>query len=283
MARKGGEVGDGDATSAAVVSQPASSGFDRLSVILVAVVVVIGGTFGYAFRAYVSVRWEDADPLLWACWLGMLGLAARGASRRDLPLALVGLVGGGLIEAWGTRTGLWTYFTRETPPLFILPAWPMAALATARVAGLLRPRAPLAFRVTRPIYLLVCLLFFVTLLGFVAPSLERRDPLTLAALAAVVFTMATGRDRADDLRLFAAGCLVGFPLEYWGTTRACWVYWLGDTPPLASVLSHGFATVAFARGVWLLGRLLRSFAPSFFLVSPTPSSPQRVLPREVSR
>jgi hypothetical protein len=278
----------GDAeTTAHEVQAPSDRGeharFDRRSLVLVAIVVVIGGSFGFAFRAYVSVRWEDADPLLWACWLGMLGLAARGASRRDLPLSLVGLIGGGLIEAWGTRTGLWTYFTNETPPLFILPAWPMAALATARVAALLRSPAPLATRATKPTYFVVCGLFFVALLGFVAPSLAERNILTLAALAAVVFTMVTGRDRAEDLRLFAAGCLVGFPLEYWGTTRACWVYWLGETPPLASVLSHGFATVAFARGVWLLASIAGSFAPSFFLVSSLPSSPQRPTPREASR
>lgn len=280
MVPSGGDPGDGFEAEEGAPGprslEASRPGFDRRSLVLVAVVVLVGASFGYAFRAYVTFQWEDADPLLWACWLGMLGLAARGASRRDLPLALVGLVGGGLIEAWGTRTALWTYFTHETPPLFILPAWPMAALATARVAGLLRPHAPLALRATRPVYVGVCVGFFASLLGFVAPSLLERNILTLSALAAVVITMITGRDRGEDLRLFAAGCLVGLPLEYWGTTRACWAYWLGETPPLASVLSHGFATVAFARGVSFLSVLFGRLTPSFFLLPVTTDSPREV-------
>lgn len=227
-----------------------SRGFGRRSLVLVSIVIAVGGGFGYAFREHVSFRREDADPLLWACWLGMLGLAAWRASRRDLPLALVALVGGALIESWGTRSGLWAYFTGEKPPLFILPAWPMAALATDRVARVLAPRTPFASFAIDRWYGVGCVGFGVVLLGFARPGLGH--PLTWIALGAVLLTMLTGKDRAADVRLFAAGCLVGFPLELWGTTHGCWAYWDGGTPPIASVLSHGYATVAFHRGVSLL-------------------------------
>lgn len=225
-------------------------GFGRKSLVLVAIVVVVGGAFGYAFREHVSFRREDADPLLWGCWLGMLGLAAWRASRTDLPLAFVALVGGALIESWGTRSGLWAYFTGEMPPLFILPAWPMAALATDRVARLLAPRATFEVFAIARWYAVGCVGFAVVLFGFARPGLAH--PLTWLSFGAVLLTMLSGRDRAADVRLFAAGCLVGFPLELWGTTHGCWTYWDGGTPPLASVLSHGFATVAFHRGAHVL-------------------------------
>lgn len=246
-------------------------GFGRRSLVLVGVVLLVGATFGYAFREHVSFRREDADPLLWACWLTMLGLAAWQASRRDLPLAFVALCGGALIETWGTRSGLWAYFTGETPPLFILPAWPMAALATDRIARVLSPRTPfVSFAIDRW-YAAGCAGFGVVLLGFARPGLGH--PLTWLSLGAVLVTMLSGGDRRADVRLFAAGCAVGFPLELWGTTHGCWTYWSGGTPPIASVLSHGFATVAFHRGVALLRRLAARRARAGLASPPQESSP----------
>jgi hypothetical protein len=128
----------------------------------------------------------------------------------------------------------------------------MAALASERVARLLSPHTPFVGLPMGRIYAFGCVAFGVSLLGFVWPGMAH--PLTWLALACVLFTMLAGHDRARDVRLFAAGCLVGYPLELWGTTHGCWVYWNAGTPPLASVLSHGFATVAFARGVALVSR-----------------------------
>ena len=51
---------------------------------------------------------------------------------------------------------------------------------------------------------------------------------------------------------FTAGAAVGIFLEYWGTSRHCWTYWTKEIPPAEAVLAHGFASVAFARGVQLL-------------------------------
>ena len=40
---------------------------------------------------------------------------------------------------------------------------------------------------------------------------------------------------------------LGYFLELWGTTRACWTYYTLETPPLFAVLAHGLAAVAFWR------------------------------------
>jgi len=55
-----------------------------------------------------------------------------------------------------------------------------------------------------------------------------------------------------DMVLFIAGMSLGIFLEYWGTSRRCWVYYTGQVPPPVAVFAHGFASVAFARGVRLL-------------------------------
>ena len=59
-------------------------------------------------------------------------------------------------------------------------------------------------------------------------------------------------DRRLALLTFAAGAGLGYFLERWGTTRECWTYYTGQTPPLFAVLAHGMAAVAFWRARLLL-------------------------------
>jgi hypothetical protein len=68
----------------------------------------------------------------------------------------------------------------------------------------------------------------------------------------VVLVLATCRDFRVDLCRFAGGAALGYLLERWGTTRECWTYWSGGTPPLVAVLAHGFAAIAFLRAVDVL-------------------------------
>lgn len=237
----------------------AEPGFDRRSLRVLLLFLLIGTTAGVIWSEHVSFSLEDLDPLLGACWIGMAALAIyRVHPRRDAPLAAIAFAGGALIEAWGTRSGLWTYFTREQPPLFILPAWPAAALATERVAWLLERRLPPTLRLPWPkLYGISILLFALGLAWWTRPGWGH--PLTWVAWGCVAVTAWAGdpSNRRADLVRFAAGALVGIPLEYWGTSRACWTYWSGETPPPLAVLSHGFATVSFARGVSLLQMLVR--------------------------
>ncbi|RYE94344.1 MAG: hypothetical protein EOO75_02230 [Myxococcales bacterium] len=243
-----------DASPPAALPSPLA-GFDRRSARLLGLFAVVGGAAAVIWREHVSLSLDDLDPLLGACWVGMAALAThRVQVKRDVRLAAVALAGGALIEAWGTRAGLWTYFTGEQPPLFILPAWPAAALATERVAAWLERRAPSPRPLaTNALWLLAMGGFLALLVPWMAPGW--RHPLNAVALGCVALTVASVRDRRSELVRFAAGCLVGYPLEYWGTSRGCWTYWSGEVPPLVAVLSHGFATVAFARGAGLVAGL----------------------------
>jgi hypothetical protein len=210
----------------------------------------VGGICALVWREYVS--FEDTDALLVVCWVLMALLMAHQVDpKRDAKLAIVALFGGALIESWGTRAGLWTYFSHEKPPLFILPAWPAAALATERIAqrtNLVLGSLPIVrWRIPWAISMLG---FCILLAIWTAPGAAH--PLSWVAAAFVVITLVSGSDRRLDLARFIAGSLLGYLLERWGTTSECWTYWNHETPPLAAVLSHGFATVAFSRGASLL-------------------------------
>ncbi len=234
----------------------AGARMNRNSVIVLALLGLVGGFSAIVWREYVS--FADADPLLVVCWIMMaLLMAHRVNPARDVKLAIIALAGGALIESWGTRAGLWTYFSHEKPPLFILPAWPAAALATERIAqriDLLAQSVPI--RRWRGIWVVTISAFCALLAVWTAPA--RAHPLSWIAAGFVAITLLTGTDRRLDLSRFIAGSLLGYLLERWGTTSMCWTYWDGGTPPLGAVLSHGFATVAFARGADALAKAVHS-------------------------
>ena len=82
--------------------------------------------------------WRYMDWLL----LGIFGfmsvtIIARANIKTDLLIIFVGICGGLAIESWGTQTNLWHYYTAERPPLWIIPAWPIASLSIDRITRFL--------------------------------------------------------------------------------------------------------------------------------------------------
>ena len=196
--------------------------------------------------------WQQLDWLLLSVFAAMsLLIMARPDLRRDARIVFVGLAGGLVIESWGTQTHLWTYYTLERPPLWIIPAWPVASLAIDRLyrllARLLPPAQPDAFK---GIYWLVFGSFFALMLVFVWPTIDKS--LTLGALLLCALLIASPTDHRIATLTFVAGAGLGYFLERWGTTRECWTYYTLQTPPLFAVLAHGMAAVAF----WRVNRLL---------------------------
>lgn len=232
--------------------------------------------------------WVQFDWLLLGIFLVMTILIMCGADlQRDALIVFVGLVGGLVIEAWGTQTNLWHYYTNERPPLWIIPAWPIASLAIDRIYrasdALLGQKIPAA-QTPNPnhsiaqspnshfsnslilLYWFIFLGFFVLMLAFVWPTLDKS--LTLAALGLCALLVLTPTDYGAATLTFVAGSALGYFLELWGTTRECWIYYTGETPPLFAVLAHGMAAVAF----WRTGLLITTFAkrlPTFRSIRPT--------------
>ncbi|HOW89786.1 MAG TPA: hypothetical protein PL037_05850, partial [Elusimicrobiales bacterium] len=86
---------------------------------------------------WASAAWIVFEGLL----LGSILLMTFRAVARDPDPLLDGLVAasacvyGYLAELAGTTLALWTYYTGEEPPLWIIPAWPLGALVVTRLSG----------------------------------------------------------------------------------------------------------------------------------------------------
>jgi len=216
---------------------------------MLALILATYGAVGIGFPFLVDPSLK-ADWLLFGIWIFMtVAMTWDVDPSRDLKLILTGLVGGLVIEWWGTNTELWRYYTDERPPLWILPAWPIAALTIDRFATLLErvmPRLAAAGRA----YWLFMPAFVLAMTRFLWPSIA--EPASWVVIG-IMIAVVVGRPRPGrDAVLFVAGASLGIFLEYWGTSRRCWVYYSGQVPPAEAVFAHGFASVAFARGVQLI-------------------------------
>jgi hypothetical protein len=211
--------------------------------------------------------WAQLDWLLLAIFAAMsLLIMVRADLKADALIVLVGLAGGLVIESWGTQTHIWTYYTNERPPLWIIPAWPIASLAIDRLYRLLNRALPASLPGLFPVlYWILFPTFYLLLIAFVYPTLDKS--LTLAALLLCSLLILTPTDYRAATLTFIAGTGLGYFLELWGTTRACWTYYTFETPPLFAVLAHGLAAVAFWRTA-LLFKPIHSWLTSL----PTPSS-----------
>jgi len=225
------------------------------------------------YLAYVDwsgAWWRYIDWLL----LGIFGfmsitIISRANLRTDLLIIFVGICGGLAIESWGTQTNIWHYYTTERPPLWIIPAWPIASLSIDRITRLLdwlinglttkhtefteffRRSFPVfsvdSAVIFKALYWITFTAFLVLMLAFVAPTFNKS--FTWLAVGLCVLLILTPTDYRLAFLIFIAGTGLGYYLELWGTTRQCWTYYTNQTPPLFAVFAHGMAAVAFWRQV----------------------------------
>jgi len=203
--------------------------------------------------------WRQIDWLLIGNFLVMSILITLNANlRHDIPYGLIALFGGFIIEAWGTRSGLWTYYTYETPPLWIVPAWPIAALSVNRLFRFAKTSTTtLPERWFQWAYWLLFGIFFIFLMDFAWIALIH--PLTIFALTLCAWIILTCKDKRSAVLIMILGSMLGYFLERWGTTRLCWAYHTGGTPPWITVAAHGMASVAIWQAyhtfLWILKRI----------------------------
>jgi len=209
--------------------------------------------------------WLYMDWLLVGIFLFMsLTIMSRADLRRDALIVFVGTIGGLVIESWGTQTNLWFYYTSERPPLWIIPAWPIATLSIDRITRFLnwsvgkmvkgkeeerKPAPP--FPLFPCLYWCIFIGFYGLMLYFVAPTFDKS--FTILSLLLCALLIVTPTDYRMAVLTFLAGAGLGYFLELWGTTRQCWTYYTYQTPPLFAVLAHGMAAVAF----WRAGLLIK--------------------------
>jgi hypothetical protein len=241
--------------------------FTPSSYMLLSAFIALIGLIGYVWSpllfAYLDTYdpslpfWSQFDWLLLGDFLVMTFLIMINADiKTDLPIALIGLAGGLVIEGWGTQTWLWSYYTNERPPLWIIPAWSIASLSIDRLYRLLlKITQRLPEKIFNYIYWFIFGLFYLLMTIFVWPTMNKS--LTLMALLLCAFLILTPTNKRHTLLVFFAGSGLGYFLELWGTTRQCWTYYTFETPPFFSILAHGMAAIAF----WRVFHLYHIFEP----------------------
>lgn len=247
-------------------------GWTRSSSVLLGGFLLICGLIGYiwwplAQEALAYINWSGPwwlymDWLLLGIFTFMsLTIIAHANLGRDALIVFVGMLGGLVIESWGTQTNLWHYFTAERPPLWIIPAWPIASLSIDRITRIFNyliakythwfPKGKhpeeknLEGFVFKLLYWAIFIGFYGLMLYFVAPTFGKSY--TVMALLLVALLTMTPTDHRYAVLTFLAGAGLGYFLELWGTTRQCWTYYTFQTPPFFAVLAHGMAAVAFWR------------------------------------
>src|SRR5215208_2747824 len=233
--------------------------------VTVILIVYIWWPLAEDYFAYVDWNgewWRYIDWLL----IGIFGfmsinIISRADIKTDMLIIFVGVCGGLAIESWGTQTNLWHYYTAERPPLWIIPAWPIASLSIDRIARFLdwitkrrtiNLKSPVSL-----FYWLTFASFLSLMLVFVAPTFDKSY--TWLSLGLCVLLIFTHTNHRFALLTFITGSGLGYYLELWGTTRECWTYYTFQTPPLFAVLAHGMAAVAF----WRAGLMLKTIGARF--------------------
>jgi hypothetical protein len=215
--------------------------------------------------------WLYMDWLLIGVFLFMsLTVISRADLRTDGLIVFVGVFGGLAIESWGTQTELWHYYTAERPPLWIIPAWPIASLSIDRITRMLQFINTKVSKYTKKnsfvtyvsvvfnsktLYWITFASFYALMLAFVAPTFDKS--FTWLSLLLCGLLILTPTDHRIALLTFIAGAGLGYYLELWGTTRECWTYYTLQKPPLFAVLAHGMAAVAFWRTGLLIKKILK--------------------------
>jgi hypothetical protein len=255
--------------------------------VIVLLIIYIWWPLAEEYLAYVDWDgewWRYIDWLLIGIFAFMsFTIIARANIKTDLLIIFVGICGGLAIESWGTQTNLWHYYTAERPPLWIIPAWPIASLSIDRITrflswlvrrmnsespSLLSPY-PLPLSPSSFLYWLTFASFLYLMVVFVNPTFDKS--FTWLSLGLCVLLVLTPTDRRFAVLTFIAGSGLGYFLELWGTTRECWTYYTFQTPPLFAVLAHGMAAVAF----WRAGLILKTIGGRIGLSTPRQACPEK--------
>ena len=238
-------------------------GFNRYSYTLLSgflltclLIVYIWWPLVEEYLAYVDGRFAWYYYIDWLL-LGIFGfmtltIMAHADLKTDSLIILIGICGGLVIESFGTQTNLWHYYTAERPPLWIIPAWPIASLSIDRITRpLLWATSKMRNDIFRSLYWVAFVGFYILMLVFVMPTLA--ESFTQVALIISALMILAPVDHRKAFLVFVAGSALGYFLERWGTTRECWTYYTSETPPVFAVFAHGMAAFAF----WRTGDLMQ--------------------------
>ena len=165
--------------------------------------------------------WLYMDWLLFGIFGFMsITIIARANLKIDVLIVFVGVCGGLAIESWGTQTNLWHYYTAERPPLWIIPAWPIANLSIDRITRFLnwifeqiskRTKSTALHSLFSVLYWITFASFLILMLIFVSPTFDKSY--TWLALILCILLIVTPTEHRFALLTFIAGAGLGYYLE----------------------------------------------------------------------
>lgn len=230
--------------------------FNRTSWILLAMFIVTLTTIILIrldlFMDYYKVA--GLDWLLIAIFAVMGAILIAGANlKKDIYIIIAASIGGLVIESWGTQTEMWQYYTElppyndpSRPPWWIIPAWPISCLTINRLYIFLDILIKkVDSRIFNWLYWPIFSAFYSYFFFFYRHTVNL--PFTWLIMGLSIYMFFKPGDTRKSVMIFIAGSMLGYFLEYWGTSRSCWVYYNREVPPLEAVMAHGAASVAFAR------------------------------------
>jgi hypothetical protein len=194
--------------------------------------------------------------------LTLRAIPKRIEPKKDILLLAIAAAAGWLAEAWGTRLGLWKYYTKEAPPLWIVPAWPLGTLVIDRMSDHARRllEGRLSERTASALYWLLALATAAVFAAFARPALSH--PATLALGAALAAAFAVKPNAREALPFLLTGFACVFFADLWGTTNNCWRYYLRSDHYWSRIfLGVGFGMAFDTAVVFLCWRLGNFLAP----------------------
>jgi len=177
--------------------------------------------------------------------------------RDDLPLFAAALILGFWGEWWGTTQGLWTYYTRQTPPVGIVFMWGVGLLTVyhlhlfiSRILPAFIPKQKLP---VTPIKLAIIVLLLLAGFALTWKGIVKINWLQHVDIHFVLAGMVTGFlffrnfDTNETFSIFLCGTLLGGLYEYCGTSIGGWSYATGQGLPLVIAPLWGIACVAMIK------------------------------------
>ena len=152
-------------------------------------------------------------------------ISSRIQPVRDARIAGAAILVGWLYEWWGTTRGLWTYFTFERPPIWIVFAWPIGSLVIDRAASwaMARWESPVPSGWSERIYACCAAVIVIGIVWFSRPAWG--SPITWGLVSMIVVALAFRPVPQHGLWLMTV-CFVGiFWADLWGTASGCWSYY----------------------------------------------------------
>lgn len=184
--------------------------------------------------------------------------------RMDIPLFVSAFVLGYWLEWWGTTRGVWTYSSKETPPIGVVFFWGICLVAVYHFHLVFRGKRQKreGKNLTWPKMLVLCVVLGVALAfawkGFA--QLDRTKHFDIHSVAAIVvggFLILRGFDPIETLLVFLIGGGLGGLLEYLATAAGTYRYVTGQGIPQFVAPFWGMTCVVMVKLAYLIRAGLR--------------------------